>query len=35
MLCPTNAYPSGTHGPLPSANAESIYATNGASANKG
>ncbi len=35
MLCSTVAYPSGTHAPPPSTNAELIYATNGASANKG
>jgi hypothetical protein len=35
MLCSTVAYSSGTHAPPPSTNAESIYVTNGANANKG
>jgi hypothetical protein len=34
MLCSTATYPSGTHAPPPSTNAEPIYATNGANANK-
>ena len=35
MICSTAAYPSGTHGPLPPANPEAIYATNGSGPNKG
>jgi len=35
MLCSTAAYPSGNHAPPPLTNAEPIYATNGANANKG
>jgi hypothetical protein len=35
MLCSTATYPSGTHAPPPPTNAETIYATNGANANKG
>jgi hypothetical protein len=35
MLCSTVAYPSGSHAPPPSTNAESIYATNGTNPNKG
>jgi len=35
MLCSTTAYPSGTHAPPSSANAEIIYATNGTNTNKG